>query len=156
MKITTEEELQKLRNVPLFRKLKPSELKIVALSMETFIFGAGEVIVQEGDEGDEAYIIYSGQVKVYRALNQERSVILNELGPGEMFGEMALFGDGWRTASVQAVRETLVGVISKERLYEIIREFPDIALGMLKIQTQRFSRAENLLLDFIKKGEQKA
>lgn len=153
MKITSQEEIQNLRKVPLFQNLKPSELKIISLSMKNFIFEAGEVIVREGDEGDEAYIIYSGQVKVYRTLNHDHSFILIELGPGEMFGEMALFGDGLRNASVKAVKETLVGVISKERLYEIIREFPDIAIGILKIQTQRFSRAENLLMEFIKKEE---
>jgi CRP/FNR family transcriptional regulator len=156
MKITTQEEIQNLRKVPLFQNLKPSELKIISLSMKNFIFEAGEVIVREGDEGDEAYIIYSGQVKVYRSLNHDHSFSLIELGPGEMFGEMALFGDGLRNASVKAVKETLVGVISKERLYEIIREFPDIAIGILKIQTQRFSRAENLLMEFIKKEEKMA
>jgi CRP/FNR family transcriptional regulator len=150
MKITTQEEIQNLKRVPLFQNLKPSELKIISLSMENFIFEAGEVIVNEGDEGDEAYIIYSGQVEVYKTLAAGRVVSLNLLGPGEIFGEIALFGDGFRSASVKAIQETLVGVIKKEKLYEIIREFPDMAIEMLKVQTQRFLRSESRLMESIK------
>lgn len=153
MKITIQEEIQNLKKVPLFQNLKPSELRIISLSMENFIFEAGEVIVNEGDEGDEAYIIYSGQVEVYRALAAGKVVSLNLLGPGEIFGEIALFGDGFRSASVKAIEETIVGVMKKEKLYEIIREFPDIAIEMLRVQTQRFSRAENRLMGLIKTKE---
>ncbi len=153
MKITTQEEIQNLKKAVLFRNLKASELKIISLSMEYFIFEAGEVIVNEGDEGDEAYIIYSGQAEVYRALGAGKVVSLSFLGPGEIFGEMALFGDGFRIASVKAIDETIVGVIKKERLYEIIRQFPDIAIEMLRVQTQRFSRAQNRLMELSKTKE---
>ncbi len=149
MKITTQEEIQNLKRLPLFQNLKPSELKIISLSMENFIFETGEVIVNEGDEGDEAYIIYSGQVEVYKTLAAGKVVSLNVLGPGEIFGEIALFGDGFRSASVKAIQETLVGVIKKETLYEIIREFPDMAIEMLKVQTQRFLRSESRLMESI-------
>jgi CRP-like cAMP-binding protein len=72
------------------------------------------------------------------------------LGPGEMFGELALFGTGVRTASVKAADETTVAMISKEKLYQIIKEYPDVAIEMLKVQTQRFARAEARLMANIK------
>ena len=153
MKLTAEKEIQYLRKTPLFQSLKSDELKIVSLAMQNVIYEQGEMIINEGDEGDEAYIIYSGEVEVFRLL-EGKTVILNKLGEGEMFGELALFGEGFRSASVKANKETLVGVISKEKLYEIIREFPDIAIQILKVQTQRFSRTENRLMGLLKEKQE--
>ena len=150
MKITPELEMQYLRNVELFVNLRSEELKIISLATQNLIYEQGEVIIAEGDEGDEAYVIYSGEVEVYRALGDGKTVSLNRLGPGEMFGELALFGEGFRSATVKALTETLVAVITRDKLYEILREFPDIAIEMLKVQTQRFFRAENRLIEQLK------
>jgi len=150
MKITLAEEIKFLRNVPLFSKMNPEELKILALTTDTVIYEDGEVIFTEGDEGNEACIIYSGRVEVYRRSTEGKMIPLNMLGPGEMFGELALFGTGVRTASVNAAEETTVAVISKEKLYQIIKEYPDVAIEMLKVQTQRFARAEARLMANIK------
>jgi CRP-like cAMP-binding protein len=150
MKITLAEEIKFLRNVPLFSKMNPEELKILALTTDTVIYEDGEVIFTEGDEGNEACIIYSGSVEVYRRSTEGKLIPLNMLGPGEMFGELALFGAGVRTASVKAAEETTVAMISKEKLYQIIKEYPDVAIEMLKVQTQRFARAEARLMANIK------
>ncbi|MEN6464331.1 MAG: cyclic nucleotide-binding domain-containing protein [Syntrophaceae bacterium] len=143
MKITIQEEIHLLKTVTLFHALKEEELKIIALTTQNIIYEPCEVIINEGDEGSEAYIIYAGRVDVYRKATNGRLISLNKMGPGGMFGELALFGDGFRTASVKAVEETLVSVISKERLYEIIRAFPDIGIEMLKVVTGRFAQVEN-------------
>ena len=153
MKITAQKEIQYLRRTPLFQNLKTEELKVISLATQNFIYAKDEVIVGEGDEGDEAYVIYSGEVEVYRTTSDGKVISLNKLKDGDVFGELALFGEGFRSASVKATRETLVGVIAKDRLYEIIREFPGIAIEMLKIQTQRFSAAENRLMGFLKDKE---
>ncbi len=149
MRITADQEMRYLRDVALFRNLKPEELKMISLITENCVYEGGEVIVSEGDEGDEAYVIYSGQAEVYRASGEGRAVSLNMLGPGESFGELALFGEGLRTASVRATVETLVGVIPKSKLYEAIRAFPDIAIEMLRVQTRRFCKVENRLMGLI-------
>ena len=146
MDITLQKEIQLLKTVSLFRTLKEEELKIIILTTEDIIYEPGEVIVNEGDEGNEAYIIYAGSVEVYRKAGDGNPVILNKMGPGGMFGELALFGNGVRTASVKAVEETLVSVISGEKLYEIIRAFPDIAIEILKALTERFAKVENRLI----------
>ena len=135
-----------LKTVSLFHTLKERELKIITLTIENIIYEPWEVIVNEGDEGSEAYIIYTGYVEVYRKAGDGKLISLNKMGPGGMFGELALFGNGYRTASVKAVEDTLVSVISKEKLYEIIRAFPDIAIEMLKAITERFAKVENRLM----------
>ncbi len=143
MKITLRDRIQLLKSVSLFHTLKEEELKIIILTTEDIIYEPGEVIVNEGDEGGEAYIIFAGSAEVYRKAGDGKQIILNKLRPGSMFGELALFGKGYRTASVKATEETLVSVISRERVHEIIRTFPDIAIEMLKNLTERFSKIED-------------
>lgn len=151
MKITLHEELRLLKEISLFRNLKPAEHKIIAMTMRHVIYEAGEVVVKEGDEGDDAYIVYSGAVEVFRTLPGGKAVSLNILGAGEMFGELALFEDGLRTASVKALEETATAVITREKLYDILREFPDIAIELLKVQTRRFVRADRRLMESLSK-----
>ncbi|MHB8108619.1 MAG: cyclic nucleotide-binding domain-containing protein [Syntrophorhabdaceae bacterium] len=146
MIITLPERIRLLKSASLFRTLKEEELRIIILATEDVIWEPGEVIVHERDEGGEAYIIYAGSVEVYRRARDGKDISLNKLGPGCMFGELALFGSGLRTASVKAVEETLVSVLSRERVYEIIRAFPDIAIEMLRSLTERFAKTEDRLI----------
>lgn len=153
MKTSARTEIQSLKSAPLFRSLKPMELRVISLAMENVIFEAGEIIFQEGDEGEEAYIILAGEVEVYQPLGADGAFTLNILTQGEIFGEMALFGDGSRMASVKATRETLAGMLTKEKLYGIIQEFPQIAIQMLKVLTRRLRQAEKRLLECLQKGK---
>jgi CRP-like cAMP-binding protein len=146
MKIPLQKEIELLKAVPLFHTLKDEELKIIALTTENIIYEPLEIIVNEGDEGDEAYIIYYGYVEIFRKTADGELITLNKMGPGGMLGEFALFGNGLRTASVKAIEETLVCVISKEKFYEIIRAFPDTAIEMLKNITTRFALAEDRIM----------
>ena len=91
MKITSQQEMQYLKMVPLFQGLNFEELRIISLATRNFIYERGEVIVSEGDEGDEAYVIYSGEVEIYSVTGYVKVVSLNSLGSGEVFGELALF-----------------------------------------------------------------
>lgn len=78
-------------------------------------YAAGEVIVREGDAGDAAYIIQSGRCVAYKGTGEGKHV-LRTMGPGEVFGEMAIFAPGPRTASVEAVEPTIVHVVNAEIL----------------------------------------
>ena len=78
---------------------------------ETQVFAAGQVIVSEGDGGDSAYIIESGHCEVYKLIDG-REQFVRKLGPGAVFGEMAVFTGGTRTATVKAVDQVTVKVIT--------------------------------------------
>ncbi|MDD9937778.1 MAG: protein kinase [Myxococcales bacterium] len=81
---------------------------------------AGQEIVREGEPGQEAYIVESGHCEVYRVRAGER-IVLRSVGPGDIFGELALFAAEERTATVQALEEVSLLVISSETLE---RQFP--------------------------------
>ena len=82
-------------------------------SFPALSFAAGAYIVREGDPGDAAYIIQSGQCEVVKGEGAERSV-LRRMGPGEVFGEMAILSPGPRTASVVTTAPTTVHVVNAE------------------------------------------
>jgi len=78
---------------------------------ETSVFAAGQAIVTEGEGGDTAYIIESGSCDVYKWI-EGREVLLRRLSKGDVFGEMAVFTGGTRTATVRAVDEVTVKLIT--------------------------------------------
>lgn len=80
-------------------------------------FAAGSVIVEEGKPGDEAFIVVKGSCEAYRVIDGERRV-LRTMGPGDVFGEMAILNEAVRTASVDAVDEVTVLVISRAAMAE--------------------------------------
>ncbi|MBQ11537.1 MAG: hypothetical protein CMJ45_08305 [Planctomyces sp.] len=92
-----------LRNVWLFTGLDDSQLD--ALSAFTFnkSFKPGELVVEEGHTGNGLYVVVSGNVEVIKGLESDRPQVLNNLGAGDVFGEMALLGEWPRTATVRAV-----------------------------------------------------
>jgi serine/threonine-protein kinase len=74
---------------------------------------AGEHIVREGEPADAAYVVVSGRALVYKMVQGERRV-LREVGPGDVFGEMAILTSSARTASVEALEECLLTVLSRD------------------------------------------
>lgn len=88
----------------------------------------GTVVVTEGDEGDELYVIASGRVAVRRGTR-----LLDEIGDGAVFGEMAVLSPGPRSATVITIEPTHLLVLEKGPLDELLRERPEIALGIIAV-----------------------
>ena len=80
-------------------------------------FAAGELIVREGDVADEAYVVTAGHCEAFRE-ERGRRVSLRMLGPGDVFGEGALFAAGTRNASVVAVDEVTAVIVSRESIHD--------------------------------------
>jgi CRP-like cAMP-binding protein len=111
-----------LGNVWLFAGLERANLESLANFTFTRTFSQGDVIVEEGRTGNGLYVVVSGQVDVVKGLGTEQAQSLAVLGPGEVFGEMALLGEWPRTASVVAQEETeCVGIARWVFLAELAR-----------------------------------
>jgi serine/threonine-protein kinase len=83
----------------------------------TEMFPAGTVIVAEGEPGDAAYVIASGHCEVTKNEHGER-VVLRQLGPGDVFGETALFSGEPRTATVTAIDDVDTSIVSRDALHD--------------------------------------
>jgi hypothetical protein len=82
---------------------------------------AGEMICQQGDVGDCAYFIRSGEVEVVR---EEDGALLARLGPGDYFGEMALISGSPRSATVRTVSEVELAVLGKQNFLQMMKLMP--------------------------------
>ena len=126
-----------LQRMPMFADLDPEDLEILARSTEEIAFGPGETIYREGVEGRQALMIVEGRAVVSVTRNGETRII-NEYGPGDSVGELALLGSGVRSADVTAGDEGLHGVvIDKAEFISVLEERPSVALGMLSTLAHR-------------------
>ena len=109
-------------------------------------YGAGQIIFQEGSSGDWVYVVLSGSVELSKAIDGKKS-ILGVLGPGEIFGELALIGHIKRTATARAVGETTVGIINRDFLYDefnkLSSNFRTILLSFVQKYANVMDRARN-------------
>src|SRR5260370_41732741 len=89
------------------------------------------IIVAEGDESDSLYVMLCGKARVYVADEKGREASLNQMGPGEYFGEVTLDG-GPRSASVMALEECRCAVIRRAELTAFIQRNPGFALPLAR------------------------
>jgi serine/threonine protein phosphatase PrpC/CRP-like cAMP-binding protein len=115
-----------LANMPLFSRLSERELLRVMQAVEVREYKDGEVVIREGDKGDELFIVLEGNVRVSRA-----EQVLTQLGPGEHVGEMALIRSVPRSASVTAVGPAELIAIRRADFFEILRKEHEVAVKML-------------------------
>jgi serine/threonine protein phosphatase PrpC/CRP-like cAMP-binding protein len=115
-----------LANMPLFSRLTERELLRVMQAVEVREYKDGDLVILEGDKGDELFIVLEGKVRVSRG-NQT----LLDLGPGEHVGEMALIRSVPRSASVHALGDAELIAIRRQDFFEILRKEHEVAVKML-------------------------
>jgi CRP/FNR family cyclic AMP-dependent transcriptional regulator len=111
--------------------LPPQLLEEVAATAAARAYGKNAIIVSEGDETDSLYVLLSGRVKVFLSDGEGKEVTLNQLGPGEYFGEITLDG-GPRSASVMALEDTRCAVVKRGELLALVERQPQFALHMVR------------------------
>ena len=121
-----------LKKLDWFSEL-PDEM-LAALEQKVYRrkLGKDEVLFNKGDEGDSLFIIDSGWVKVVTKDAQGSDVVLNQVGEGEIIGEMALLDHEPRSAGVVALEETTVLELKRDGFMEILRQQPDLALSVIR------------------------
>lgn len=109
-----------LRSIPLFRSLTDEEL--IGISNKVIIreFSKNEIILQEEDTNDFMYVILLGKVKVVKATEEGKEIILAMHGSEEFFGEVSLIDGKTSPATVTATENSLVAIISKHDFYSLL------------------------------------
>jgi CRP-like cAMP-binding protein len=128
-----------LAEVPIFAELSKRHLRKVAGASRIMRFHDGAAIIREGTPGDALYVLVDGEVSVRR-----KGLPALALGIGSFFGEMALFDDSPRSASVIANGTTLCLVISRARFDKLLRSEPPIAIGLLRELARRLRVAQSV------------
>jgi CRP/FNR family transcriptional regulator, cyclic AMP receptor protein len=131
MSATSAETIALLHRVPAFSALGDNELRHVAEVAVPRRFGAGEVVFREGDESNTCYIVRSGRARAVREHQDGRSITLAHFGPGDIFGELAMFDDERRSATVEAIDDTEAIAILGGDMRRLLHEHPQIAVKLL-------------------------
>ena len=131
-----------LGRVPVFETLGPAELAQVAEVAVPRGFRAGEVIFREGDDSDTCYVVRGGHARAIREHGDGRQITLATFGPGDIFGELAMFEDERRSATVEAIDDLEVLGIPGVDMRALLQRHADIAVKLV-IALGRRLRAAN-------------
>jgi CRP/FNR family transcriptional regulator len=131
MGTTSEDTVSLLRRVPVFSALGEEELARVADVTVPRRFDSGETVFREGDESDTCYVVRSGHARAIREHTDGRSITLANFGPGDIFGELAMFDDESRSATVETFERTELIAILGADMRRLLREHPDIAVKLI-------------------------
>jgi len=129
-----------VKEIDIFSDLSVSELAAVASVTEAVSHPSNQVVIQEGDMGETMFLIVKGRVTVIKHLGAENELELDQIDSGDYFGEMALFEDRQRSASIRTLTESEFLVLHKAEFNEIVHEFPEIALNACRVLSDRIRR----------------
>jgi CRP/FNR family transcriptional regulator len=130
--VTAEREaVALLAQVPVFETLEPAQLTRVAAVAVPRTFGASHVIFREGDASDTCYIVRRGHARAVRAHGDGRTITLAHFGPGDIFGELAMFDDERRSATVETLDDVDVIAVLGPDMRRLLREHPDISVRLV-------------------------
>jgi CRP-like cAMP-binding protein len=125
------EALALLAQVPVFETLGAAQLARVAAVAVPRSFDARHVIFREGDTSDTCYIVRSGHARAIRAHGDGRTITLAHFGPGDIFGELAMFDDECRSATVETLERLEAIAVLGPDMRRLLREHPDIAVKLV-------------------------
>jgi signal transduction histidine kinase len=126
-----------LESSKLFSGLAPDEFARVQSFAREILLDPGQQIFKEGDSGDGIYLIKSGLVQISAVLNGGERVVLTRLGPGELFGEMAVLDQNPRSATATAEQQTEAYFISRDSLLRLLEDIPRLSACFVHEISQR-------------------
>jgi CRP-like cAMP-binding protein len=134
-----------LRGLKLLAGLSASQLEDVSGRLRAARFRQGEAILREGEPGEEMYFLESGRVQVVRG-HGAGATVLDELGAGDLFGEMALLTGNARSATVTALSEVNVWTLSRADFDQLVTIYPHLALALSRLLSERLRATDERFL----------
>lgn len=131
-----------LARVPTFEALGHDELAHVAEVAVPRGYEPGQVVFREGDQSDTCYVVRNGHARAIREHADGRTITLANFGPGDIFGELAMFEDEKRSATVETLDAVEAVAILGADMRRLMREHPGIAVGVV-VSLGRRLRAAN-------------
>lgn len=135
-----------LGGVPFFQNISLNGLSALAARGQKRVFSPNASLMGQGELGDTMYIIVSGRVSVKRTHpDLTEPLLLAELGPGEVIGEMRLLDGEPRSATVVALEETETMEMTARDLAETMVQYPEVAQTLLHILSRRLRTTDDLM-----------
>jgi CRP/FNR family transcriptional regulator len=126
-----------IREIPLFAGLVDEQIQWLLAIMEKRGYPRGKVIFTEGEAATGLYVVYTGRVKIYKLSSEGKEQILHIFGPGEPFGEVAVFAGGQFPAYAEALEGSEALFFPRKKIVELITKDPSTAMNMLAMLSKR-------------------
>jgi CRP-like cAMP-binding protein len=136
------ERLLALKEIPLFSNLSLDQLEAVHQITKEVEYLPGEVILKQGERGDELYLLIEGRVRIFTNRGLPSEIEKPEQSAVSSFGEMAVLHDGTRSATVVAADRSHLLRLDGNSLRELLIQMPEISLEMFRVLVERVRTAE--------------
>jgi CRP-like cAMP-binding protein len=130
-----------------FRDLQAEQRAQVEQLISYQTYPAGQLFHSPDEYGEQLFVLQAGRVRLYKLSAEGRALTLAVLEPVTMFGEMTLVGQWMHDSFAEAMTECTIGVIGRDALREILRQYPQISLRFMELMGQRLRETENKLTD---------
>lgn len=142
--MSLQQEVDLLRKIPMFAKIDPAKLKLLAFTSERISYVEGDVLFRQGDVGDAAFVIISGEAEV--SIDTDKGpLVVARLRDHDFVGEIAILCDVPRTATVTARSKVEALRITKDLFFRMVKEFPEIAIEVMRELAQRVENTNTRL-----------
>lgn len=136
-----------LKKVPLFSELGKRDLERLGKLMVPRSVKAGETIIKENDQAAGFFVVSEGKVEAVRGAEGDNAHTLASFGPGDFFGEMALFEGFPRSATVRAIEDSELLAMTRWDFMAEMKNHPEIAVSMLPVLVRRLREADAKLME---------
>lgn len=148
--MSLQQETEMLRNIPMFSTIDSARLKLLSFTSERVSYMPGEDFIKQGEVGDSALVIMSGDVEVI-IQTPNGPLTVGSVGANQLVGEIALLHNGRRTATLRAKTPVVCLLLSKDVFFHLLREFPDFSLAVMRDLAQRLERVTTQLGDLTRR-----
>ncbi len=134
-----------LSEIEIFADLSRGEIDHLAKTTTMFTTDKGKVLYFPEDAGEVVFLLKKGKVQLYRLSSEGRKLAIATLGPGSIFGEMSLIGQGMYNTFAEAMEDCLICIMSRQEMAQLLANKPQIALRILEVMGRRLQQAETQL-----------
>lgn len=126
-----------LSSLAIFGHYSPEVLQNIATELTIVSILSGEILVQQNDPADSFYIVMQGRLQAITHNEKNPEMIVGEIGPGEFVGEIALLTEGVRTATVYAIRDSVLVKFSKKAFDTLLQKYPEAIMAIALFSLNR-------------------
>jgi CRP-like cAMP-binding protein len=135
-------EVDALRRVPMFAKLDPSKIKLLAFTSQLVTFDDREILFEQGDPSDCAYLVMTGEMEVLGHSGDDLYVV-GLLGANDLVGEMGVLAKAPRSATIRARGQAMALRIEGDLFLDLLAENPSVALDVMRRLSEKLALAHH-------------
>ena len=137
-----ERKIGYLKTIDIFQDLSPQEMQAMDKAITMSTCKAGKVFYRPEDTAQVLFILKKGRVQFYKISPDGKKLVVSTIGPGTVFGEMSILGQGMHNTFAQALDDCLLCVMSKYDVERLILSKPKVSLRIMQLLSERLAEAE--------------